>query len=161
MRVGPFGLALLVLMSGCGRHYYPVSNLDGIVEIDVRHEYPAFGRIIDRKRVAAIVAFMNARRDRWYDPGDKIFALSGELTFLGPHNKRFASVFIGPGGMMLSRPGRTYHNDMGELRELQLDRTPWPAEAEEDEATLCALIGTENARYACNFVLPTPVPTGR
>lgn len=63
---------LAVLVIGCERELPPYPVLDGVTRIDVRVRVGSrdttLAPITDRDSVERIVAFVNARRDRWTQP---------------------------------------------------------------------------------------------
>ena len=144
---GWIGIALLtVFLGGCAPRYYVFAPLDHVAEIDVSDGLYGRGRITDPKRVAAVVAYLNARRDRWFHTWDT-FALTGDLTLLDSRKRQIASIAIGPGGMVQSRPGMRYRDAYWD-GDFLLD---WSDSSDRDEPILCALLGPENARIACSL----------
>lgn len=143
--------ALIVWGSAHGwttRRHYLISPLHRVAEVDVVDNMShVVGRIIDEKEVAAIVAFMNARRDNWYDPEGGMFGTGGDLELLDAHGKRRASMFFGGGGMMLTRPDMTYRDSV-RVHELLVFRTI--GDTEGDAATLCALLSHDLHKTVCS-----------
>ncbi len=143
--------ALLVWGSVHGwttRRHYLISPLDGVAEVDLRDNMDFVAvRVVDKKQVAALVAFMNARRDNWYDPEGQMFGMDGDLEFLDAHKQRRASVSFGPGGMMLTRPDMTYRDSV-KVQEFLVFRTH--GDTEHDAVTLCALLSSALHRAACD-----------
>jgi hypothetical protein len=87
------GIVVLgVLFSGCASRYYALPPFEDITEVDVNGESSQSARITDRKRVAAIAAFLNERRDKWFDPEYRVFSVPGGLNLLDPHGHRVASI---------------------------------------------------------------------
>jgi hypothetical protein len=150
MRRSIAAVLVAALLSDCGSpRYYLLSPLTGIAEVDVLH-MGTVGKIVERNRVAAITAFMNARRDRWYDPRGSRFATTGDLELLDSHRKRIASIAFGPGGMAQSRPSMTYVDSVAR-RELIVIRVGPPDETARDAEILCKLLGSKYHRMACIY----------
>ncbi|HEX3467871.1 MAG TPA: hypothetical protein VHT05_07335 [Candidatus Elarobacter sp.] len=124
-----------------------LSPLDRVAEVDVVDNMSnVIGRVTGERDVATVVAFMNARRDNWYDPEGGMFAMGGDLEFLDAHKKRRASVSLGAGGMMLTRPDMTYRDSV-RVQEFLVFRTT--GDTEGDAAQLCAILAQALHKTVC------------
>ncbi len=144
-------------LSACYHRYYTLSPIEGITQIDVRDVYgDVSGRITNRAQVSSIVAFLNARRDRWFDPGPLVLDETGGLSLRGPGN--WVELYFGRNGMSQRRKGMTY-TDSVKTRDFVVVRTE---ESENDHATLCHLLGPRfhtSCVSQSNHVRPIPNQT--
>ena len=144
-------------LSACTHRYYTLSPIQGITQIDVHDVYgDVSGRITGKVQVASIVAFLNARRDRWYDPGPLILDETGALSLRGPSN--WVKLYFGLNGMHQQRKGMTY-TDSVKTRSFTVVRTE---DTENDHATLCRLLGPRfhtSCVSQANHVRPNPNET--
>lgn len=148
---------LAASLTACFHRYYTMSPIEGIMQIDVRDVYgDVSGRLTDSARVASIVAFLNARRDRWYDPGPLILDETGGLSLRGRGN--WVNISFGRNGMYQTRKGMTY-TDSVKTRDFVVVRTE---NGENDQATLCRLLGPRfqtSCISQANHVRPRPHET--
>jgi hypothetical protein len=127
---------LAASLSACTHRDYTLSPIQGITQIDVDDDYDnPSASITDKAQVARIVAFLNARLDRWYDPEYRRFPTTGAIHLHGPSN--WVVVEFGPGGMHLTRKGMTY-TDSVKTQDFRVIRT---TDSFESLAALCGLLG--------------------
>jgi hypothetical protein len=139
-----------LLLGSCGTEtprYYVLSKISGVTEVDVYSGGETAGSITDRKAVAAIVSFLNSRRDHWFDAKGRVFGTFGDIELLDAHKKRVAWISFGGGGMVQSRPTMTYRDSVA-AREFIVTRIGPPAETQRDADALCSLLGGQVQRRA-------------
>lgn len=154
--IGCSGIVSLGAFAACSYGASPhvrMTPIAGVREVEVydnRGELAA--RIVDRKEVAAIAAFVNGRRGDWYEPplGD-LFATSGGLQLRDSRKTELARIEFGEGGMIQTRPNLTDRSN-GDIEPRFFFRTPDDSdERQRDEATLCTILGKRLASMSCFF----------
>lgn len=152
LRCKPIVLALLcTLVVACAApRYLQLAPVKDVASVDVEGQGTSRGRIADRRRIEAIVAFVNARRDSWYDPQGDLVMMSGWLSLLDAHGKQIAFVGVGPGGMTQSRPDLTDVR-RGKSEEVLVGRTISHEQAGKDYRVLCAIVGRQEAQVLCQL----------
>jgi hypothetical protein len=144
-------VALTILFTSCGMdapRYYLLSPIAGVAAVNVHQNGHVEGKIVDRRRVAAILSFLNARRNHWFDPKGGIFATTDDLELVDSKGKQIAWISFGGGGMYQSRPTMTYADSVGR-KEFIVVRVGSPSETQRDADTLCGLLGGKFDDESC------------
>lgn len=145
--------SLVALLGGCGPHTYFLPPYKDVAAIHV-YSVPPGSTITDPQRIAAIVAFLNARRDDWQD-GFHPMAVGGSLALYDAQHKQLGIVSIGPSGMMQTRPDLSYWwSPRSHPRALQVVRATEFAQAYKDYAALCGIVGGADEHVLCGQMPP-------
>jgi hypothetical protein len=100
--------------------------LDGITRVEVRTNVDSLGTIIDSQRIAAIVAFVNARRRDWEQPWAGVPIGTLGVTFFTTREVR-GSFRAGPNFFEAQRDGDWFSRDAtaSEIAQWRLLLTPY------------------------------------
>ncbi|HEX3467576.1 MAG TPA: hypothetical protein VHT05_05805, partial [Candidatus Elarobacter sp.] len=119
------------------------------ITINLYSHADVVAKITDPTRVSAVVSFLNARRDRWYDPRGGLFGAASDIDLLDSKGRSVAFISFGGGGLYQSRPTKTFVDSDG--YELALARTGPPDETQHDADALCALLGGTFRHETCEY----------
>jgi hypothetical protein len=77
-------LCTVIALFGCDGRTLPVFN--GITRVEVRTNHDSLGSIVDSQQIARIVAFANARREKWTQPWAGVPIGTLGVTFFAGRN---------------------------------------------------------------------------